>query len=93
MSKLTKAANGQYCVRCYANDETVVSCHYSGLRQLDYGKGKGRKGNDLIAADLCKRCHDYFDLYETPNDWVRSEEFLHYCVLTILRRWDQGVIK
>lgn len=93
MSKLTAAAEGQYCIRCYANDGTVVSCHYSGLRQHDYGKGCGRKGNDLAAADLCRTCHRYFDEYQTPNDWTRSEEFLHYCMLTILRRWDQRVIK
>lgn len=92
MSRLTAAAEGEACVRC-GSIGTTVSCHYSGLRQHAYGKGRGIKGADLAAADLCMECHSHFDSYETPNDWERSEEFLHCCMLTILRRYAKGILR
>lgn len=92
MSKLTAAADGEPCVRC-GSIGTTVSCHYSGLRQHAYGKGRGIRGSDLAAADLCMQCHQHFDGYETPNDWERSEEFLHCCILTIIRRYEKGILR
>lgn len=93
MSKLRAAANGQPCIRCYAQDGTICLAHYCGPRQHDYGKGRGIKGEDAAGADLCVRCHQYFDNYESGNTVERSEEFLHLCMLTVIRRFRQGVIR
>lgn len=99
MSKLTKAAEGQSCVRCNADDGTIVLCHYSGPWQHKFGKGMRIKGADIAGADLCSKCHKFFDEYETRPDvseqWrlERSEEFLAACLLTVIRRIQQGIIK
>lgn len=92
MSKLRKAAEGQSCVRCGSTGTTILA-HYSGLRQHDYGKGKAIKGADVAAAHLCHQCHEYFDQYAEGNTWERSEEFLHLCMMTIIRLFKLGVIK
>ncbi len=91
MSKLRRVDPDEPCVRC-GNVGSTVLAHYSGLRQHSYGKGRGIKGSDLAAALLCGACHDFFDSYKTPNDWERSEEFLHLCMLTVIRRHAMGVI-
>lgn len=93
MSKLREAARGQSCVRCGACDDTVVLAHYTGPRQYAYGKGIAMKCSDLAGADLCMNCHAHFDRYETDNTWERSEEFLHLCMLTVIRRHAMGVIR
>jgi hypothetical protein len=97
VSKLREAANGQSCVRCGAQDETVVLAHYSGPWQHRFGKGKGIKGNDAAGADLCYRCHTDLDEYQTAEDEVsslrRSEEFLACCLLTVIRRIQKGVLR
>jgi hypothetical protein len=99
VSKLRKAANGQSCVRCGADDGTINLCHYSGPYQHKFGKGRGIKGADIAAADLCGQCHKFFDEYESQSgaseDWkvARSEEFLAACMLTVIRRIQQGIIK
>ena len=64
----------------------MVLCHYSGPWQHRFGKGRGIKGNDLAAAELCARCHKWFDEYEAGNTVERSEEFLAMCLLTNMRR-------
>jgi hypothetical protein len=55
----------------------------------------GHKGHDLIGAHLCAACHGKMDT--TTRDktlkWELSEEFLHYCALTLIRLWDAGVLK
>jgi hypothetical protein len=99
MSKLTDAARDQACVRCNAEDGTIVSCHYSGPWQHRFGKGRNIKGNDLVAADLCSGCHAYFDEYQgvPVGDELaaikRSDEFQACCLLTVIRRLQQGVIR
>lgn len=96
MSKLTDAANGQSCVRCGKEDGTTVSCHYSGPWQHKFGKGRAIKGNDAAAADLCNgpgSCHEYFDEYKSGNTVERSDEFLMCCMLTVIRRIQQGVLR
>jgi len=95
MSKWTEAANGESCVKCGSVGATVLA-HYSGPRQHDYGKGRSIKGADLIGAHLCNgpgSCHEYFDTYESDNDWERSEEFLHCVAMTIIRLVRKGLIK
>ena len=57
MTKLRQSANGQPCMNCGRIDDTVVLCHYSGIRQHAFGKGTRIKGHDLAAAPQCSRCH------------------------------------
>jgi hypothetical protein len=97
MNKLRNAARGQSCVRCGVQDGTVILAHYSGPHQHKFGKGTGIKGHDAAAADLCVDCHRFFDEYrsEVSEGWriARSEEFLAACLLTVIRRIQQGVLK
>ena len=93
MSKLREAANGQSCVRCGIQDETVVLAHYSGPWQHRFGKGCRIKGADAAGADLCVKCHKWFDEYEDGNTVERSEEFLACCLLTVIRRIQQGILR
>ena len=99
MSKLRKAARGQSCVRCGAADDTVVLAHYSGPWQHRFGKGLQIKGADIAGADLCARCHKFFDEYESQEGaserWraARSDEFLACCMMTVIRRIQQGIVK
>lgn len=103
MSKLTAAANGQSCIRCNKPGHTV-SAHYSGPWQHRLGKGRGIKGSDVGAADLCDECHRWFDEYvcvtapigsdeREMQRMMRSEEFLALCLLTVIRRQEQGLLK
>lgn len=101
---LREASNGQSCVKCSAQDGTVVLCHYSGSFQHRFGKGRAIKGNDAAGADLCAECHRYFDEYQgitaSKNDKIvyelqrtqRSEYFLALCLLTVIRRIQQDVL-
>ena len=97
--KLLSSARGASCVNCGAQDDTVVSAHYQGLRSLSYGKGKGQKPHDILVADLCHKCHTAFDNYENgegdefQRKIDRSEQFQHAILLTIIRRIREGVIK
>ena len=88
--KLMAASKDRSCVSCGADNGTVVRCHYSGMRQHQYGKGRGIKGHDLIAADLCNKCHAKYDQYKVGSgdtqyqkDIDHSERFLHCVVLTL----------
>jgi hypothetical protein len=89
---LRRAARDNICVRCFRGNSTV-GCHYTGLRQHDYGKGKGIKCTDLAIADLCNDCHRYFDVDIVYKSIDKSEEFLHCIMLTIIRRHKEGIIK
>ena len=92
-TKLTQASKGRTCVNCGADDGTIVRAHYSGIRALSYGKGRGIKGHDVIAADLCARCHNRLDQYTDGNAIDQSEQFLHLCALTLVRDIRDGVYK
>jgi len=93
--KYTGAAKDQSCVCCGAYDGTICARHYNGQRQHIYGKGRGIKCSDLATADLCEACETQFsegiNNHESKDE--RSEAFLHYCMLTIMRRVEQGVLK
>ena len=91
--KYTDAAAGQACVRCGVNNDTVVACHYAGLRQHSYGKGRGMKPDDIVTADLCYECHLYVDNPIERKSIERSEEFLHCIAMTLRRRIADGVLK
>lgn len=92
--KLRDAARGESCIRCGRNDGTVVGAHYTGARRLSYGGGLGKKVHDLVMAHLCSTCHAWMDCASREKDkqWEHSEEFLHCCMLTILRLMARGVL-
>lgn len=91
--KLRDASEGQVCVRC-GNTENVVGCHYTGLRRLAYGGGFGIKVHDFLTADLCQACHKHMDTLSRSKlmKVEHSEEFQHYVLLTVERRFMQGII-
>ncbi len=80
-------------MRCGLNDGTIVACHYTGLRQHSYGKGRGLKPDDIATADLCRTCHIYVDNPTERKSIERSEDFLHCILLTAIRRLADGVLK
>lgn len=94
LPKYLAAARGQSCVRpaCGINNGTTIPAHYSGKFSNLLGKGRGIKCHDLFIADLCDGCHQYFDGYKSGNDDSRAAEFMICVHLTILRRWQAGVI-
>ena len=95
MSKLREAARDQACVRCGRQDGTIVLAHYFGPRRHAYGGGMSRKGHDAVAAHLCATCHAYMDSWgrDKAARWEHSEEFLHLCALTMIRLFDQEIVK
>lgn len=90
--RLRQAAKGQACVRCGVEDGTVVLAHYTGARRLSYQQRT--KSHDLVGAHLCLLCHQHMDTGSRVKAarWEHSEQFQHYCLLTAIRLWEQGVI-
>lgn len=89
MSKITEASKESTCIQC--GGPNAYSCHYNGPRQHDFGKGRGRKCNDLITAEFCYICDQAFSEGSAvpsrwANKWERSEEFLFWVSMTNLRR-------
>jgi hypothetical protein len=80
-------------VRCGSDDGTSVWAHYTGLRQHQYGKGKGIKGSDIIGAHLCYACHTELDQPQQRKSVEASEEFLHCVALTLIRLVEQEILK
>jgi len=79
------------CIRCGIDGETRAS-HYNGFRSYAYGKGRGIKGSDVVTAEFCHRCDDTFS-ESNYHKWEggsknieRSEEFLHWVIMTNIRR-------
>lgn len=64
------------------------------MRRLAYGGGFGRKVHDFLTADLCPACHRFMDTLsrDKATSYVHIELFLHFIVLTIERRFVQGVV-
>lgn len=89
MSRITKAAKGMSCIRCGMEGETRA-CHYNGPRQYAYGKGWGIKASDFLTAEFCQSCDARFTegsrSIDWENKWDRSEEFLHWIMMTNIRR-------
>lgn len=98
-AKLRAAARaGNPCVRCGKHDGTVCGRHYNGQRQHMFGKGGRQKVDDFLIADLCNDCDAQFQEGAVPKSDIAardaySEEFLTLCVLTLIRRRDEGVLK
>jgi len=94
MSKLTESSRGKTCIKCGGPD--AYSCHYNGPRAYSYGKGKGIKCHDLATAELCYACDQQFiegSTHGFESNWDRSEWFLHYIMLTNIRRFEDGDLK
>jgi len=79
------------CIRCGRDGETRP-CHYNGFRSHSYGKGRGIKCTDIATAEFCQACDELFSEAKYQM-WVggsksteRSEEFLHWIMLTNIRR-------
>ena len=94
MSKLTASAKGKTCIKCNAPD--AYACHLNGPRQHAFGKGRGRKGHDLMSAEFCHKCDQEFTEGSTAlrweDKWHRSEEFLFWIGLTNIRRYEDGIL-
>ncbi len=95
--KLLRGAKDQSCVRC--GSRGTVAAHYQGYRSQSFGKGMGIKPHDLCIADLCMNCHKLFDSYQggfAADKFERkielSERFLYYIMLTLIRRFEQGIL-
>lgn len=88
---LLASSNGMPCIRCGRTD-TVIPAHYTGIRQLAFGKGKGIKCHDCCTADLCQDCHAYFDQPEQRKSIEASEEFLFLIMMSTVRRFNRGVL-
>ena len=90
--KLRDSAKGESCTRCGAHDGTTVLAHYTGIRQHQYGKGRGVKCSDHMGALLCQACHLHFDQPAQRKSIEASEEFLH-CIALTWERWrDMGLV-
>jgi hypothetical protein len=93
MSKLTQSTKGKTCIRCGSPD--AYSCHYNGPMQHAYGKGRGIKCHDIATAEFCHECDQRFSEGSTFREqwesrWERSEEFLHWIMMTNIRRIKDG---
>ena len=92
---LRKAAEGQSCIRCGASDGTVVGAHYTGIRRGAYGGGLGKKTHDICLAHLCFKCHTDMDTLTRDKRFKteHSEAFQHLILLSLIRLYDQGLLK
>ena len=84
------------CIRC-GSTGTTCGRHYNGLRQHRFGKGRGRKCHGLLVADLCAECDKAFQEGTPRKDDLDarvnySEEFMFWCLMSQIRRVDNGVI-
>lgn len=91
-SAMLRMSKGESCVRCGRLIEGVVGAHYTGVRRHSYGGGLGIKVHDCLVADLCQECHMYMDTLSRDKEgrWGHSEEFQHYVLMTIVKRFEKG---
>lgn len=88
-------SKGETCVRCGIQLPSVIPAHYTGVRRGAYGGGMGIKVHDFIVADLCGGCHNYMDRLSRDKEgrWGHSEEFQHYVLLTLAKRFEKGQLR
>lgn len=95
IQKIRDAARDQTCIvpgcGCTVG---VVTAHYSGVRRGSFGGGMGAKVHDLVSAHLCQAHHFEADTGNRNKDarWENSETFEFYCLLTIIRLYEQGIL-
>ncbi|MCG8434421.1 MAG: hypothetical protein MJA83_10355 [Gammaproteobacteria bacterium] len=92
-NKLRKAARGGVCVACRFEKETTCGRHYNGIRQHMLGKGRNQKCHDFAIAELCDECERPLSEGMARKSVEHSEEFLFYCMLTLIRRHAEGVLE
>ncbi len=91
LTKEDRAAEHRHCIRCNRPGETR-NAHYCGWRQHDYGKGRSIKGSRVAMAEFCQACDNLFSesMYigwpGGSKSIERSEEFQHWCIMTMIRR-------
>lgn len=95
--KLREAARRKPCIRCHVDDGTVCGRHNEGFRKSMLGKGRGIKCDDFAMADLCDTCDremsDDLPGKGTVDALEHAEEWNFLCLLTLIRRREEGVIK
>ena len=91
LTKEDREAEHRPCIRCGKPGETR-NAHYCGYRSYAYGKGRSTKGSRVAMAEVCQDCDDYLS-EANYGHWKggsknieRSEEFLHFCIMTLIRR-------
>ena len=94
--KVMADARKNSCIRC-GSEVGVYGRHYNGLRQHRLGKGRGIKCHGMAVADFCAVCDKAFQEGSTRKDDLvartnYSEEFLFWCMMSQIRRIDNGVI-
>ena len=89
---LLASAEGKVCIKCGRGNGEVCARHYNGQRQHQYGKGRGIKCHPLATAELCHNCDSVFSegVKSGMSDDERSEEWLHWIMMTNIRRFDSG---
>ncbi|WP_299947769.1 hypothetical protein [uncultured Microbulbifer sp.] len=91
--KLLVLAKDRNCVHCGNNEGTTVAAHYQGQRSHSYGKGRGIKPHDAMAAHLCYRCHSEADSSALGNcPEAHSARFLLLIIITQLGLFLEGRI-
>ncbi len=94
LTKEDRAAEHRQCIRCGRPGETR-NCHYNGFRQHSYGAGRGLKASRVVTAEFCQICDIYFSesnygQYNQGSKSIeRSEEFQHWCIMTMIRRLEE----
>lgn len=89
------ARSGLACIRCNQKDGTVCGRHYNGAYQHRLGKGRGLKCHPFAIADFCNACDAEFQEGAIPKSRAlarieKSEEFLAFCLLSTIRREQEG---
>ncbi len=96
---MADARSGHPCIRCGRQGEGLVyGRHYNGQRSHHYGKGMGTKCHPFLVADFCDICDKDFqegsiDKNDDVGKDIYSEEFQHYCLMSLIRRAENGVIR
>ena len=89
--KLLALSRGRPCIKCGLEDGTIVAAHYQGFRSHAYGKGRGIKPHDAMAADLCHRCHGDADRSRLGDSREgHSRQFLLLIIASHLQRYAEG---
>jgi len=91
LSQEDRDAEHRPCI-CCGSEGTTRNAHYCGIRQHAYGKGGSVKGSRVAMAEFCQNCDTIFSeekyyLWDGGSKSIeRSEEFLHWCIMTAIRR-------
>ncbi len=67
-------------------------CHYTGIMQHLFGKGRSEKVDNLFIAEICHEKHVEFDQPKERKDLQASHDFMVAILLTIKRKLENGQI-